>query len=419
MNKILFSLLFIACSCSHQPASQEELVCVQIVDRNDLTKTISSRDRMKVLQKTNFLSSQPYKQVVRVYNTKGQTQKLSKITSYHPNGNLWQYLEVVDSRACGKYQEFHPNNQIAMQANVIGGPASLSIEDKKKWLFDGESLAFNEEGKILGRFFYEKGALEKTGFHYYPSGQIQKSIPYLHNEITGELVEYFENGKIKTKTSYQQSKKEGKAFVYFENSKLNFQENYEQDLLMDGSYFNEEQELISFIHQGSGFKSLLDQGKIKTQIEYKKGLPCGLVKNFNAQGQLLHLYHQNKDKKEGEEIEYYPEELPKIKISLQWHEDQIQGTVKTWYENGKLSSSSEWSNNKKNGLSTSWYQEGSLMLVEEYENNRLEKGQYYKKGEKKPTSSISNGSGEATLFDSDGNFLKKITYIQGRPNFNE
>lgn len=417
MNKILFSLLFLTCGCTHRPASQEELICVQIVDRNDLTKTISNRERMKVFKKTDFLSSQPYKQVVRVYNNKDQTQKLSKITSYHSNGNLWQYLEVIDSRACGKYQEYYPNGQIAMQAQVIGGPASLALEDKKKWLFDGESLAFSEEGKVLGRFFYEKGALEKTGFHYYPSGQIQKSIPYVHNEINGDILEYFENGKTKTKTSYQQSKKQGKTLVYFENSKLHFQETYEQDLLMDGSYFNEAHELITFIHKGSGFKSFHKQGKLEEQIEYKEGLPCGLVKNFNAEGKLTHLYHQNKEKKEGEEIEYYSGKKPKI--SLLWHEDQIQGTVKTWYENEKLSSSSEWNNNNKNGLSTSWYLDGALMLVEEYENNRLKKGQYYKRGETKPTSSINEGSGEATLFDPEGNFLKKIIYVQGRPNSHE
>ena len=52
---------------------------------------------------------------------------------------------------------------------------------------------------------------------------------------------------------------------------------------------------------------------------------------------------------------------------------------------------------------------------EEYENDILLKGSYYKRNEKIPVSTIIHGNGEATIYDKDGNFLKKIKYIKGNP----
>jgi antitoxin component YwqK of YwqJK toxin-antitoxin module len=62
-----------------------------------------------------------------------------------------------------------------------------------------------------------------------------------------------------------------------------------------------------------------------------------------------------------------------------------------------------------------WYRDGSLMLIEEYESDVLIKGSYYKKGDTDTISSIENGQGFATLYDSEGKFLKKISYLKGRP----
>ena len=74
----------------------------------------------------------------------------------------------------------------------------------------------------------------------------------------------------------------------------------------------------------------------------------------------------------------------------------------------------EISQNKKNGHCTAWYQNGFLMFVEEYENDKLLKGEYYKSGEKIPCSRVEKGKGIATLFDAEGNFVRKIFYKEGR-----
>jgi antitoxin component YwqK of YwqJK toxin-antitoxin module len=98
-----------------------------------------------------------------------------------------------------------------------------------------------------------------------------------------------------------------------------------------------------------------------------------------------------------------------------WYEGVLQGPVKTWYDNGQLESQRDMSENQREGLLTAWYRNGSLMLVEEYEEDRLLHGEYYRMGEKTAVSQIENGKGVAMLFNPEGNFARKVSYQDGKP----
>ena len=91
--------------------------------------------------------------------------------------------------------------------------------------------------------------------------------------------------------------------------------------------------------------------------------------------------------------------------------------VKTWYPDGSMESQREMSGNYKNGLLTAWYIDGNLMLIEEYDRDKLIRGEYFKKGEKIPASQVAGGKGVATLFDSEGNYLRRVNIFNGRPQY--
>jgi hypothetical protein len=59
------------------------------------------------------------------------------------------------------------------------------------------------------------------------------------------------------------------------------------------------------------------------------------------------------------------------------------------------------------------------MLIEEYEQDKLLRGEYYSKGERFPISTIDEGKGIATLFNSDGSLICKIEYKNGKPCLEE
>lgn len=71
--KIIF-LAIILIGCSH--IKEDVLVCMHIDDRNGFSEMISSEERLYKYKDTDFLSSQPYKKVVRILKNRQGKKKL-------------------------------------------------------------------------------------------------------------------------------------------------------------------------------------------------------------------------------------------------------------------------------------------------------------------------------------------------------
>lgn len=208
--------------------------------------------------------------------------------------------------------------------------------------------------------------------------------------------------------------KEGEAKGVFEKENVAYLETYKEGKLLEGKYFSPDKNLISSIEKGFGEKAIFKKGSLYMLVQYQKGEENGYVKFFTPENKLHLLYYQKDGKKQGEEIEYYPDGNSIEKLKIIWDDDTIHGTVKTWYPNGKLQSQREMSRNKKNGMGFAWYLNGDIMLIEEYENDELVKGSYYQKGLKDPISAIKEGSGLAHLYEDDGTFIRKVHYKKGK-----
>src|ERR1700749_5060505 len=114
-----------SCASKHASSKNDGIVSMQIIDRNGFTETISNKERISSFETTDFLAPQPLQKVLRVYGRNQDGQTTSKITSYHDNGQLWQYLEAVDGRAHGVYQEWFSNGQQKIEAGVVEGGADI------------------------------------------------------------------------------------------------------------------------------------------------------------------------------------------------------------------------------------------------------------------------------------------------------
>jgi antitoxin component YwqK of YwqJK toxin-antitoxin module len=420
MKRLYFLLCFLVAAACNRSTPADQLVAIQIQDRNGLTETITAPDRVENYRQLDFLASQPYKKIIRVFKSNGKTR--SKISTYHPNGAIWQYLEAEEQRAHGAYKEWYPNGQQRIDAHVIGGTADVAQGSQHDWLFDGISQVWDEQGRLLAKIPYRQGRLEGTSVYFYPSGQVEKELPYRQHLFEGAAIEYHPNGRLRSKTNYRQGVKQGLSLGYFESGQEAWIEEYTDDLILKAVYYDPMGRTISEIEDGSGFRSIFENGFLSLLVQIRQGSPEGGVKQYTPKGDLLGIYHIKNGKKHGEEISYFlPNERleagkePLPKLSLNWDRGQIHGSVKTWYSSGQIQSQREYSRNKRSGTSLSWYRDGSLMLIEEYEEDRLLKGQYYKKSGRDPVSSIVNGSGIATLYDEDGIFLHKVTYAKGEP----
>ncbi|NGX61887.1 MAG: hypothetical protein K940chlam9_01378 [Chlamydiae bacterium] len=420
MNKtarffLILSLCISLSSCGLTAARIDpgKITSLNIIDRNGMSETIQSKDRLAAYEKTNFLSPQPYQKVMRVYGQEKNGDKRSCITSYHPNGQVKQSLEALNNRAYGNYQEWYQNGQIKIQAKVIGGIADLNTQAEESWLFDGSNKAWDEEGNLVARVQYSKGELQGESLYYHPNGNIWKQNWHEKNSLHGSQQVFLENGTLFQSREFRNGASEGVSIRYWSEGSIAYQEEYQQGSLQRAVYYDRSGELVSQIQEGRGFRAVFGKNELQELQEYKEGRQKGEVKVFDGTD-LAQVYQIREGIKEGEEIDYFPgTKQPKLLVT--WSEGILQGPMKSWYENGNLESQREISENKKNGLLTAWYRNGALMLVEEYDNDKLTKGEYYRNGEKAPISHVDQGKGIATLFNPEGNFSRKIHYYDGRP----
>jgi len=410
--------------CTTKTAPQDpEIISMQTIDRNGFSETVSSKDRLKSYSKVDFFSPQPYQKVLRVYPRDFQGQSVSRITSYHPNGHVWQYLEVAEGRAHGAYKEWYANGQLKIEASVMEGLAEVSDTAQASWLFDNVSKVWDEQGRLIAEFIYEKGVLEGNSTYYHPNGAIAKLLPYKDNEMHGVARTYSPISDVVESIPFQKGKKEGIALGKAADGSWAFSECYDQGHLIEAHVHSTLWEMLPKVEHGEGFQVCFKENKLDMIVEIHQGIPIGSVRQFNEDGSLHSLYHIKEGVKQGEEIVFYPSKRvkdplelpPQKKLSFFWYDDSIQGKVKTWYENGVLESEREMSQNKKHGLCLAYYEDGLLMLTEEYDRDKLIKGTYFKRKEKKPISHVEQGSGIATLHYSDGRFKQKISYDQGWP----
>lgn len=416
MKRIIFSLCALLAGCHYSTQDHDPLSLIQIQDRNGLTETISNKDRLIVHETTDFLEPQPYKKVLRVYKNQGKNSSI--ITTYHPNGTIYQYLEAHEMRANGAYREWFANGIQKIEAKVIGGTADLADGAQDDWIFDGSSKVWDEQGNLVAAIEYSKGSLEGKSLYYYPNGNLKKELFFKDNRLSKTAFEFTPDGEIKSKTEYNKGVPDGQSVGYFSKNEEAWHETFREGRLLRGTYYDLKGELLSEVIDGFGFQARYFDGALML-VEFQVGIPHGLVKEHTSSGDVVRTFFIKDGRKNGEEIEYFvPSTNPKNpqpKLSLNWKDNTIHGSVKTWYDNGQLRSEREYSLNQKIGPSLAWYKEGSLMMYEEYEDDRLLKGQYYKIHEKQPISSILNGSGIATIYDENGKLLRKVVYLNGKP----
>lgn len=416
----IFLALLLLTSCSAYRGGEPELVSINLIDREGMSETITNDERLKRYTSVDFLTPQPYLKVLRVYKNKQTSLIPAYVTSYHPNGQLKQYLEVVNGRAFGPYREWYSNGVQKLEAQVMGGIADVTTEAEKSWLFDGISQVWNEEGGLMATIPYDKGELSGVSTYYHPNGAVAKLLPYESGRLSGVYQSFREDGLLLLRAEYANGHLNGTLQAFWENGSSAYEEIYCNERLLSGFYFDQEGNCVSQVEEGKGWRAFGTEGGWEFQ-EFRGGNLEGEVRLLNAQGFLLRSYFVKNGLKNGQEIIYYTptnnnraESQPKVAIT--WVDSRIHGLVKTWYEEGGQESQREMSRNVKNGLLTAWYKDGNLMLIEEYDTGKLIKGKYYRKSEKHPISKVIGGRGLATLFDGDGTFLRKISYNNGSPS---
>ena len=345
---VFFCMICILFSCSARYPSDKPgtLTKISIIDQDGFKETITSKERLSNYNKVDFLKPQSYRKVLRGYATDTHGESKAYITSYHPNGQIKQYLEVLNGRAHGSYKEWYANGTLKLKAHPIGGSSDLDPLSQDSWIFDGTSSVWNEKGSLHATINYSKGALEGNSLYFHPNTQLHKKVPYQKNKVNGVIEIYSDLGDLLQETNYVDDEKNGPSVAYHNPTTKAYTEQYVNGLLLFGQYFDREGNLLEQVVDGNGRRLCYMSNDLLEIQEYKQGRKEGLFEVLSKSNNLIHSYNIRNNLKHGEEILYYENyffdtnkasnNTPIAKLSINWHEGYIHGPVKTWYPNGLL-----------------------------------------------------------------------------------
>jgi antitoxin component YwqK of YwqJK toxin-antitoxin module len=286
---IVLSLLLSSC---YQKNQEEKAVLthVQFFDRNGVNETIAKKERLDAVKNIDFLKNQPYEKVVRVFKRDEEGKIYSIITSYHDNGQIFQYLEVVGGRARGIYREWYENSNLRIEAKLMEGVGDLSKEAQTSWIFDGENKVYHENGNLQAELFYEKGKLQGLMRYYDIDGSLLKTIPYQNDKICGEKKTYHKNGGVLFLATYVSDILNGKVFHCGDLQTGFYEEDYNEGKLVTGKYYNFKKELTHEISSGFGVRANYTNGYLASEEEYQEGVVEGVCKFYKKNGSLEQQY---------------------------------------------------------------------------------------------------------------------------------
>jgi antitoxin component YwqK of YwqJK toxin-antitoxin module len=410
---IALSLSLILASCH---SAQAQLSRVFLVDTQGFSQTVTTPSSLERYEKVDFLSPQPYQKVMRTWQSKGVNEK-SVLTSYYPSGQPMQYLEGQGGRALGLYKEWHENGRLKIQVSVSGGKFDLGPAAEPTWIFDGMSVAFDDEGRKQAEIPYMKGMKEGEAVFFHSNGTIAQKLPYQKDLLEGVYKSWYESGALFREARYDKDLLEGKSVAYWPEGKLQSAEIYAKDNLLEGTYFNSKGQKVAEVSAGKGMRALFAGENLEEMQTIENGQVQGWVGYFDEQGQLWHEIHIKESMKEGMETFFYPskEGKPLPKITMQWSAGVLHGMVRTWFASGQLESERQIVQEKPHGPYIAYYPDGSLRALEEYNKGKLVDGKYFAFGNAQTVSRVIEGQGTATLFDNQGRMIKEVIYRDGEP----
>ena len=166
----------------------------------------------------------------------------------------------------------------------------------------------------------------------------------------------------------------------------------------------------------------------------------GTLKRFNEEGKLILLGNLKADQREGLFVELNPDTgdtlrtIPfqnnlkhgvsqtffldgTIRQELRYENDQIEGPVTTYFENGQLQDRTEFSNNVPNGKSERFFPDGAVQQIIHFEEGRLQGPyeEYYPNSKIKRRANYRDGEleGEEFTFYDDGSKDVVANYKKG------
>ena len=363
---------------------------------------------------------------------------------YYPNGQVSSEGTMLNGKPDGYWKNYYETGILKSEGN------------RKNYLLDSTWNFYDDSGRLVLQINYQKGKKNgyrisynddeiikenfvddvKQGYSYIldTTGRVKMEIPFVDGLENGLAREFDETGNIIQLIQYKKGyvvnrerinrydskhQPDGKWKWFYDDGKLRKTGYYTHGL--KNGYFKEydrDGNLISVVKYVNGEKeekteelTKLDiktdywpNGKPKIVATYKNGVPEGVRREYNENGEVekSYIFKNGKIIAEG----------------ILTDSGKKQGLWKEYYENGSLKSEGNYKDDKKTGKWKYYYKNGQLEETGEYVDGKPE-GEwlwYYPSGKLLRKMSYYQGlaDGEITEYDEDGNVTLFGEYLEGK-----
>ena len=201
---------------------------------------------------------------------------------YYPNGQISSEGLMKDNNPDGLWKSYY----------VTGVIKSIGL--RNKGALDSVWVFYNEDGNISEKINYFEG--KKNGYYYsfdyflnkdsVKVGYLRSEELYLNNLKNGISNYYYPDGTLQLAVPYREGRKEGIAREFDQDGRLITIIDYRNGKEVDHEFINR---YVDSLKDGV-WKEFYENGKIKSESNFVRGVLNGLVKEYDKSGKLISVY---------------------------------------------------------------------------------------------------------------------------------
>lgn len=298
---------------------------------------------------------------------------------------------------------------------------------------NAEITSFN--GNIVSKELYINDKKEGQSFYYYENGKIHNVINYVNGKMQGLAKEYSKNGEIITLLEYHNGYlvnrervnrtdtsglKQGIWKEFYDDGKIKTEKNFKDDQLHGfHKEYDSKGNLTIAIRYNNGrilednvaeeqnveIRNEYDEsGNILKSGPYRRNTPIGVHREFSSTGEII-----------GSKI--YDDFGRVISIGIVNEKGERIGEWENYYISGKMKSKGIYVNNNREGKWDYYFENGNIEQTGNFRNG-LENGTwkwYYISGNLKREEEYFSGKedGISTEYSEDGDVIAQGDYLEG------
>lgn len=290
-------------------------------------------------------------------------------------------------------------------------PGEVVFEHFENDIKSGLTRHFDDKQRLLKTIPFVKGLEEGTSFQYDTLGTITEIITYKRGYITGRdrinrrdpenrqhgpWKWFYEDGSLKQEGNFKNGLKNGIFKSFDRKGNLSIIEKFVDDI---------KQETAEEVARLELRKDYYPNGQVKVEATYKQGIPEGIRREFDEQGNVVQSYTFSKGNL--------------VAQGIVTNEGLRQDRWKEYYPDGRTKSEGFYQKGKRSGEWMFYYPSGTLEQKGSYNTKGLAEGQwiwYYQNGKILRSENYRDGlrDGTMTEYSVDGQVIATGDFIQDK-----